>query len=55
MPPELRDPVYEEKVKGWEREVKRVEAAREPKQREVNERYRHWKCVPADAVYHAPK
>jgi len=32
-----------------------VDAAREPKQREINERYRQWKCVPADAVYQVPK
>lgn len=40
---------------AWKREVERIEAARELKRREINERYRLWKCVPADAVYQAPK
>lgn len=39
----------------WRKETDKIDAAREPKQREINERYRHWKCVPADAVYQAPK
>ena len=52
---DLTDPVNKEKLERWEREVKRVEAAREPKQREINKRYSLWKCVPADAVYRAPK
>lgn len=33
----------------------KIDAAREPKRREINERYRRWKCVPADAVYQVPK
>lgn len=39
----------------WEREVKQIEAARELKRRAINERYRSWKCVPADAVYQVIK
>lgn len=49
------DPVNKEKLDRWEREVKRVEATREPKQREINKRYSLWRCVPADAVYQVPK
>jgi len=39
----------------WRRERDKIEVAREPKQHAINERYRPWKCVPADAVYRAPK
>ena len=47
--------VTEQAWREWTKEKERIDAAREPKQRAVNERYRLWKCVPADAVYRVPK
>jgi hypothetical protein len=35
----------------WRKERDKIEVAREPKRRAINERYRPWKCVPVDAIY----
>lgn len=45
----------EQERQEWSRETDKIDAARAPKQRAVNELYRPWKCVPADAVYRAPR
>jgi len=48
-------PLPEPTPPEWRKEADKIDAARELKRREVNERYRPWKCVPADAVYRGVK
>jgi hypothetical protein len=35
----------------WKEKIDKIVVARKPMERAVHEQYRHWKCVPADAVY----
>ncbi len=53
--PQLGSPKIPDTPRPGPKETDKIDATREPKQHEINERYRHWKCVPADAVYQAPK
>ncbi|MBI4381392.1 MAG: hypothetical protein HY574_09410 [candidate division NC10 bacterium] len=35
----------------WKEKIDKIVVARKPMERAVHEQYRHWTCVPADAVY----
>lgn len=35
----------------WNERIGKIVVAQKPMERAVHEQYRHWKCVPADAVY----